>query len=348
MKNVQEVLRPLIALIASLLLIWMLQAAMSVLMPLTVAVLLVMLLWPLQSWLERRLPCTLSVIISVMALILVCAAIAALLWLCGNAVAAKVPEYQQRFNDLIHHVDTMLSHHPALAKYRNANPDQIFTQVMHLAGSFAVATYQIVGAVILIVVYVVLILIEVHPLKFRLQKRFEEEKARRLAEAATSTTSSIRRFLLMRTLTCGVGGVLTGLFTWAIGLDLALVWAVLAFILNYVPVFGAIVAVIPPTLVALIEPGHPWLVFVTLGGLTVIHIGVGNYLDPLLQGRYLSLPPLVVFFSLVFWSWLWGIPGAVISLPLTVGIIITCEHFDSTRWVARLLLNHDSPPPDAA
>ena len=71
-----------------------------------------------------------------------------------------------------------------------------------------------------------------------------------------------------------------------------------------------------------------------------IHV-VGNYVDPLLQGHYLSLPPLLVFYAIVFWGWIWGIVGAVLGVPLTVAFVITCQHFESTRWVADVLLTRE-------
>jgi len=333
-------LRPLVAFIVVLLLVWMLRATMTVLMPPTVAALVVILLWPLQSRLEQRLPRLLSVVTSVFIVVLALCLLGGAFWMCGNAVASHSAQFQQQFNTFVGRMDAFLSQHQTLAQFRHWNPEQIFGQAMHLLSSFAVAAYQVVGCLILIGVFLVLLLIEVQPFNDRFQQRFAGERADRITGAARDTATSIRRFVVMRTVTCTTAGVLTGVFTWAIGLDLALVWAMLAFVLNYIPVFGPIVSVIPPTLVALIEPGRPWLVFVTLGGLTVIHFLVGNYLDPMLQGRYLSLPPFVIFFSLVFWSWAWGIPGAVLSVPLTVGIVVSCQHFESTRWVARLLLNH--------
>jgi AI-2 transport protein TqsA len=340
MRETVSKLRPPVTLIVILLLIWMLRTAESVLMPLTVAALIVMLVWPLQTRLERWLPRSLSVVVSALALTFAVGLFGLMFWFCGNAVVAKTTVFKQRLNLFISRLDAKLSQHHMLSALSSWNPEHAIGQLMHLAESFVVVTYQVIGVISLVVVLVVLLLIEMHPFCHRLRGRFAAERAERVLGAVSDTSTSIRRFLLMRTITAGTAGVLTGIFTWAIGLDLALVWAVIAYILEYVPVFGSILAVIPPTLVALIEPGRPWLELVTLGGLTVIHFGVGNYLDPLLQGRYLSLPPLMVFYSLVFWGWVWGIPGALLGVPLTVGIVITCQHFESTRWVARLLLNH--------
>jgi predicted PurR-regulated permease PerM len=70
---------------------------------------------------------------------------------------------------------------------------------------------------------------------------------------------------------------------------------------------------------------------------------MGQYVDPLLQGKYLALSPLVVLLSVTFWGWLWGIAGAFIGVPLTIGIVIACHHFDRTRWIAILLAEAREP-----
>jgi predicted PurR-regulated permease PerM len=76
------------------------------------------------------------------------------------------------------------------------------------------------------------------------------------------------------------------------------------------------------------------LVLLGVGGVQFV---MGQYIDPLLQGKYLALSPLVVLLSVTFWGWLWGVAGAFIGVPLTIGIVITCRHFERTRWIATLL-----------
>ena len=142
---------------------------------------------------------------------------------------------------------------------------------------------------------------------------------------------------MTRTLTSALTGTCTGLITLLVGLDFALVWAVLAFLLNYIPVIGSIIAVIPPTLLALIHPEAVWVAPVTLGSLALLQFSIGNNLDPRLQGHFLSLSPLVLFFSLAFWGWVWGIPGAVIGESLTVTLLTVCHHFESSRWIPDLI-----------
>jgi AI-2 transport protein TqsA len=95
--------------------------------------------------------------------------------------------------------------------------------------------------------------------------------------------------------------------------------------------------VIPPSLFALIQfdgLGRPLLVFL---GMAVLQLVCGNYVDPLIQGHYLSLSPVVVLVSILLWGWIWGIPGAFLGVPITIGLVVTADHFPKTRWIARLL-----------
>jgi predicted PurR-regulated permease PerM len=126
---------------------------------------------------------------------------------------------------------------------------------------------------------------------------------------------------------------------WAltVGLDLALVWGVLNFLLNFVPVVGNVIGIIPPSLYAIVQFQNLTMPLFVFFGFAVLQIAISNFVYPALQGRQLSLSPVAIIVALAFWSWLWGIAGALIAIPLTVAIVIISEHFPRTEWVARLL-----------
>ena len=140
----------------------------------------------------------------------------------------------------------------------------------------------------------------------------------------------------MGTLTSLVTGILVGLWTAVIGLDFAVVWGLLAFLLNYIPNIGSIVAAIPAVLLGLIQGGVGYALLVAVG-FVVVNVVIGNFIDPYLMGRTLGLSTLVVFLSLVFWGWMWGIPGMLLSVPLTAAIKIAFEQIDATRPFAVMM-----------
>lgn len=147
---------------------------------------------------------------------------------------------------------------------------------------------------------------------------------------------AFQKYVLVRTGVGLVTGLASGLYAWAVGLELAVVWGMLNFLLNYIPTLGSIVAVVPPTLFALAEHGTGMALLVG-AGIGAIQLVMGNWVDPLVQGRALRLSPLVVLISVTFWGWVWGIAGAFLGIPLTVALVVAAGEFESTRWVAVLL-----------
>ncbi|MEQ9553428.1 MAG: AI-2E family transporter [Coleofasciculus sp. G3-WIS-01] len=164
----------------------------------------------------------------------------------------------------------------------------------------------------------------------------------KVINAVAKMSDKLRGYILIQSLTCVLTGLLTGLWCWMLGVDFALVWGLVAFVLNYIPTLGSIVAVIPPTLLALIFLGIGRGV-ATLVGLAVIQVFLGNFVDPRLQGRTLKLSPFVALLSIVFWGWVWGIPGALLGIPMTMSVIVLSQEFESTRAIALLFGDTDDP-----
>ena len=131
-------------------------------------------------------------------------------------------------------------------------------------------------------------------------------------------------------------GLVVGLWTAVIGLDFAVVWGLLAFLLNYIPSIGSIVAAIPAVLLGLVQGGLGYAALVAVG-YVVVNVVIGNFVDPYLMGRTLGLSTLVVFMSLVFWGFMWGSIGMLLSVPLTMIIKILLDNTDDLKWVAVML-----------
>lgn len=148
-----------------------------------------------------------------------------------------------------------------------------------------------------------------------------------------SATRDIQRYLGIKTVVSLVTGVLAGLLTWAAGLDFYLLWGILAFVLNFIPVVGSVIAGIPPMGLALLVSGLPSAVAVA-GGFTLINILLGNFVEPMLMGRRFGLSTLVVVISVMFWGWLWGPVGMLLAVPLTMMLKVMLDNSEEFRWVA--------------
>jgi predicted PurR-regulated permease PerM len=131
-------------------------------------------------------------------------------------------------------------------------------------------------------------------------------------------------------------GLAAGLLTWAIGVDFPLLWAMLAFLLNYIPTIGSIIAAVPAVLMALVQLGLGEASATAIGFLA-INMVFGNLIEPRLMGHGVGISPLVVFIGLVFWGWVFGPVGMLLSVPLTMTLKLALESDKRTRWIAILI-----------
>lgn len=148
--------------------------------------------------------------------------------------------------------------------------------------------------------------------------------------------TDIQDYLSIKTTISLVTGLLAGVLCWAVGIDYAVLWGVIAFLLNYIPNLGSIIAAIPAVLLGFVQFGWERSLVVLIGYL-VINTIMGNIIEPRVTGRRLGLSSLVVFLSLVFWGWVWGPLGMFLSVPLTMLVKILLENSDDLKWVAVLL-----------
>ncbi|HLF56229.1 MAG TPA: AI-2E family transporter [Thermoanaerobaculia bacterium] len=155
-----------------------------------------------------------------------------------------------------------------------------------------------------------------------------------------TVSSELQRYLIIKTLMSSAVGVVAGGWLAFLGVDFAVLWGIVAFGCHFIPNIGAVLAVGPPMLVALVQFDASQALAVAVGYF-VIGLLLGNLIEPTLLGRQLGLSTLVVFLSLVVWGWLWGAVGMFLSVPLTMSLRILLAHSKEWGWVAALI---DSPP----
>jgi predicted PurR-regulated permease PerM len=199
------------------------------------------------------------------------------------------------------------------------------------------------GALILLTMVFALLEMSSFPLKIR--AAFSQTDALGAEESMNSIGQSIRRYVALKTvISLGTG---IGVYLWLLflGVDYAVLWGVVAFLLNFIPNIGSFIAAIPAVLLAFIQLGLGSAVVAALGFL-VVNVVFANILEPRVMGYGVGLSTLVVFTSLVFWGWVLGPVGMLLSVPLTVIMRIVLETSDSTRWVAILLGSERSLDPE--
>jgi predicted PurR-regulated permease PerM len=205
---------------------------------------------------------------------------------------------------------------------------------MSLAGEVFSTLSRIIANAILILLTVVFILLEVSELPQKMRAVYKNPETS--LSVIAKFIKSAKRYLVIQTLISAAGGLLICLWLLVLGVPYPLLWGTLAFILNFVPNIGSIFAAIPVILLALVQLGLGSALLTALGFM-VVYMLLGNFLQPKLLGKGLSLSTLVVFLSMVFWGWILGPVGMLLSVPMTSLVKIFLESHEETRGLAVML-----------
>jgi AI-2 transport protein TqsA len=310
-------------------------AAASLLVPFLLAIFVAGICAPMYQGMRRRHVPTPFAILAVVLVML-----GGVLLLVGvveravNGFADNLPSYQAAFAAQTDKIWALLKAN-GIDVSSELLRDQFNPQVLiRYLGTVAAKLRDLLTMTFMVVIVAIFILLEGSALP---------DKVRRvpgLSNEAWSHLSRIvadlRRYMFLKTVMSLLTGALVTLWLLLLGVDFAFLLGVLAFALNYIPVIGSIVAALPGILLAFIEFGLGTGVLTALAYI-VINVGVSNGLEPRYFGHGLGLSPLVVIVSVLFWGWVLGPMGMLLSVPLTMSLKIALESDDGTRWLAVLL-----------
>jgi AI-2 transport protein TqsA len=320
-----------------------LRAAEAVIVPFLLSVFLSMLGIPILGWLRRRgVPQPLAILLVVLGLIVILVVIGVVVGGSINGFTQALPQYQDRLTSLMSSMDRQLQSWgldvSITAVGDLVNPGQVF----QLAGGLLSRLAGIVSNFFLVVLTTVFILTEASGFPGKIQTALGDRGSGLLQLSGVMT--QVHRYLVIKTAISLMTGVILGTWVWILGVDFPVLWGLLTFLLNYIPNLGSIMAAVPPVLLALIQPGGGLtLALMVAVGYGTVNVAFGNLVEPRVMGQRLGLSTLVVFASLVFWGWVWGGVGMLLSVPLTMVVKILLESSKELRWIAVLL--DKSPEP---
>lgn len=322
-----------------------LRAASSLILPFLVAIFLAMITLPLLNWLQaKKFPQPLAVAVTILVALTV---LGGIVLVVGGSIAGftdQAPRYQANLNAVTadaqrwlieHGVDPGLQLGESLNQLLNFNI--IAATLRRLAGVFT--------NVFLVLLTITFMLAEAAGFPAKFEAAFGKRSG---TDRFANMRYEIQHYLGIKSLiSLTTGSIVAGALA-VIGVDFPLLWGMLAFLLNYIPTLGSIIAAIPAVLLAMVQlgPGHAIataLVFIS------VNIVFGSFLEPYFMGRRLGLSTLVVFLSLVFWGWVWGPVGMLLSVPLTMIVKIMMENTTDLKWIGVLLgpSPHSRSTPDA-
>ena len=308
------------------------QAAARIVVPILVALFLAVICTPLLHGMQRlRIPAGIAVFVIVAGIIGILALAAAFV---GGSVAeftARLPFYEQQLDSkllaLTARFDQELSLSELLDQIQPASP-------MALVANLFTGLQSLFANFFLIIFTVIFLLLEASTMPRKLQLVLAGSHAD--PDYFKRFTFSVQRYLGIKTIISLVTGALAGSLCALVGLDFPVLWGLLAFLFNYVPTIGSLIAAIPPIVLALVQFGPVQSAVIGVGYL-VLNVTIGGLLEPRIMGRGLGLSTLVVFLSLVFWGWVLGPVGMLLSVPLTMTAKIALESGERTAPIAILL-----------
>jgi predicted PurR-regulated permease PerM len=329
--------RVLLIAASTVVVIFGLREAKSIVIPFLIATFLSILCAPPVVWLQRRrVPSILAVLLVVILMLGILAGATTLVSGSLQAFSEALPRYQMRLDGLGTTIFSWLDERGFGLEQLEAHVKEAVRpgSVMELLRRGLAGFFAAFSNTLFVFLTVIFMLLEAAglPVKLRAALGKPDADLQRFSNAARE----IQKYLGIKTVISLVTGSLIGIWVAIVGLDLALAWGFLAFVLNYIPNIGSMIAAVPAVLLAAVQLGFTQALLVA-GGFVVVNVVLGNFVEPQLMGRTLGMSTLVVFLSLVFWGWVFGPVGMLLSVPLTMIIKIVLENSQDLQWIAVLL-----------
>jgi AI-2 transport protein TqsA len=320
----------------AILVIALLYFAQSIFVPLAFSLFVIALVWPIQATLQRWLPKLLALLVTLSATILLIVAVGSLIgWgfgKLGHWLFLNVGRFQIIYNDwtswLEGHGIAIVS--PIMDRFDVA-------WLLGFAQNIAGRLNSLAGFSVLVVILVMLGLLEVEEFNSRLRRPAAQPYGEKILAANREIGQKLRRFMVVRSLASGLTGIAVWVFAMVAGLELAAAWGAIAFVLNYIPFLGPLIATVFPTMFAIAQFESWQMAVIVFVCLNIIQFIIGSYLEPRLTGASLKISPFAVIFAVFFWSFLWGLAGAFIGVPILIALIVYCTQAPSSQWIAALL-----------
>jgi predicted PurR-regulated permease PerM len=291
-------------------------------------------------WLQqRKVPASLALLIVVSGVMLGGLVVVSLISSSLNDFTRDVPFYQEKLRvqtlvlfDWLDRVGIKISKDILLEHFNPA-------AIMQSAGTMLAKAGGVLTNSFLILLTVIFILFEAAGMPNKLRAALPDAESS--LNSFEKFVTSVRQYLAIKTLVSLGTGLCVSIGLFFLGLDYAPLWGLLAFLFNYIPNVGSIIAAVPAVLLAVVQLdlGHALLVAALY---LIVNVIMGNAVEPRLMGQKLGLSALVIFISLVFWGWVLGPVGMLLSVPLTMVVKIALEVNESTRWLAILLSSDGS------
>jgi len=293
---------------------------------------------------EFKIPKAVSVIVVISLFVTIALSLAGLVGQSLTELSQLIPHYREQLHGEFIWLTTFLN------KYNIQVSSAILLEyfdpavAMRMAANMLSGFGSVMANLFLIILTVVFMLFEASSFPIKLHFALDDPEMR--LKQIERFLASVNHYIAIKTMVSIATGVIVSVMLWVFDLDFFLLWGVLAFLLNYIPNIGSIISAIPAVILAALQLGFAQAGFIGLGYI-IINMVMGNMIEPRYLGKGLGLSTLVVFLSLIFWGWLLGTVGMLLSVPLTMILKIGFENSPEGRWLAILLSDEESVEQEA-
>jgi len=311
------------------------RAAQDLLIPFLLSLFIAIVVTPLLNWLRGKgIPTGVAILLIILLIILAGFLIAVLVGTSLTDFSNSLPAYQKglqaKTSELLAFLETKGVEIMDETFLEFINPGA----AMRMTSRLLTGLGNLLGDTFLILLVVVFMLLEAANFGAKMERAVEPGSPS--IDRSSVFLDNIKRYMVIKTWTSLGTGVIVTVWLTIWGVDYAILWGLLTFLFNYIPNIGSIIAAVPPVLLALLQLG-PWTALAVGLGYLAVNMVIGSFLEPRLMGRGLGLSTLIVFLSLLFWGWVLGPVGMLLSVPLTMSMKIALASFEETEWISTLL-----------
>lgn len=309
--------------------------ASPIIVPFLLASFIAILTLPILLFLNKKgVPKGISILAIILILVLAGGTISTLLGTSISGFSSRIPFYTEQITNRADWALELIKNFgieiPESTIHEYFDPGT----AIQIIGNTLSGLKKVLTNTFLIILTVLFLLMEAGGFSNKIKKAFP--KSKNVFAPIQSFFDGFNRYLAIKTSTSILTGILIFLWLFSFGIDFPILWGLLAFMLNFVPNVGSILAAIPAVLLAIIQFGF-FKAFLVVIGFLIVNIGLGGLLEPRFLGKGLGLSPLVVFISLIFWGWVLGPVGMLLSVPLTMILKIALENSPNTKWIAIII-----------
>ncbi len=336
--NLQKVIVILLGIIVVIGLGLVLEFTQPVALPLTIALLLSVVFEPVVKKLSKwGVPRILSIVIVILIILGICFLIGFFFFTSIQSFVKEYPKYVERMDNIYNDFSKRYLNRlniPESPLSRIEWTGSIRNYLVSFTGDFM----RFMGVVFIILIVLIFLFLETPHFKGKLKNAFPIHTSRKIGIILEHITRQVARYLGVKTFISFMTGISVWLSLTIVGMNFPLIWGAIAFFLNFIPNIGSTIVVAITFLMGVVQ-FYPSVGSIVAVGATMMGIQLiwGNILDPKLQGQRLNLSPVIILASLVFWGWLWGVVGALISVPIAAIVKIICENVPPLHPVAVMM-----------